>query len=537
MVRFAVPARAVVAGELAVLTALVLLTTAGLAPGLPTVGAVVVAAAALVSIRIYGHTIPARLLLWVAQRRGYDLKAHVAEPVDIRRGDMLIGVQRDRVTATAVIELGGTAYTPTVLSDRRQSVTHNTVPLSVLADQLAQPGPLVLAGIDIVSAGSRVSGARGYAPVYSAVLAEQPAAGQRRSYAIIRLDMAASMHGLALRDSAEDAVAAVAERIVCALRQRNCRVNPLSAAAINNLANHLAGPLIHGDTTAYRGFLDNAGRSYWASYYYSPEDITTANLNEVWAWPIQGAVSTVTISSAPGGAVRVGAMVRAETGAAPTSSPAAYLNPIPAQQIRAAASCVPGAPRLAGLPTVECTNTADLQIPVGPAGVLVGTVTDCDQQRPVLLPLTDPVHNTRIRFTSGDSAFLRQVLLRAAAVGHSISVYTDRPEQWAGIEAPLIEIHESAAAIPATPATIVVKDRADGQPQSSATTIVSLPTDSSYPSGVRPDIEFSQTASNQVLIRAASLEWVVTPVSFPDERPYLGLAAPTSDAISVAATT
>jgi hypothetical protein len=52
---------------------------------------------------------------------------------------------------------------------------------------------------------------------------------------------------------------------------------------------------------------------------------------------------------------------------------------------------------------------------------------------------------------------------------------------------------------------------------------VSLPSDSSYPKGLTPDIEFTQIAADEVLITTAAFDTALTIASFPDEQPYLGL--------------
>jgi hypothetical protein len=380
-----------------------------------------------------------------------------------------------------------------------------------------------VAGIDIVSSGSRVGRVHGYPPVYSAVLQEQPAAGQRSTYAIVRLDIARSIQGLALRDTVENATAAVAERLVCALRQQGCRAAPLASASVLDVIDDLAGPLLTGRAQARSRYVDNDG-SYWATYSYSPEDITTDNLNDVWSWRVEAAVTTVTLSRTDDNAAAVRALVRTQTSQIPQLAPTVYLNPLPGQQIRAALSCVPGAARLTGR-GADLDAGDGLKIPIGPAGILLGTIDDAEQRRPVLLPLTDPEHNTRIRVShlDPDSVYLRQLVIRAAAVGHTVTVYTDRPQRWAGLVDPSVEICESPTATTTTAPTIVVKDRADGQPRTSAPTIVSLPTDSSYPKGLKPDIEFSQIAADEVLISTAAFDTALTIASFPDEQPYLGL--------------
>jgi hypothetical protein len=162
-------------------------------------------------------------------------------------------------------------------------------------------------------------------------------------------------------------------------------------------------------------------------------------------------------------------------------------------------------------------------MPIGSAGVLIGTVSYQGHRQPVLLPLTDSEHDTRIIMKTSIN-YARQELLRAAAVGHPISVYTDTPQRWAGLNDPYIEIHESPSATPTLTPHIVVKDRRDGAPQITAPTIISMPSDSSYPKGLAPDISFTQIDDRRVAVHTAGGQTKVGIATFPDEQPYLILA-------------
>jgi ESX secretion system protein EccE len=293
----------------------------------------------------------------------------------------------------------------------------------------------------------------------------------------------------------------------------------LSMDDIRGLVDELAGPLLSGITTARNRYLDNDG-SYWSTYVYSAEDITADNLNDVWSWRVDSAVTTVTFRRTQDGAVRVSALVRTQTPQPPALSPTVYLNTPVGDQPRAAMACVPGGPRIPELPSVALDELTEFTMPVGSAGVLIGTVTYQGRRQPVLLPLTDPEHDTRIVMNTGIS-YARQELLRAAAVGHPISVYTDTPQRWAGLDDPFIEILESPSATPTLTPHIVVKDRMDGAPQITAPTIISMPSDSSYPKGLAPDINFTQIDEQWVAVHTSAGRSKVEIATFPDEQPYL----------------
>jgi len=100
-------------------------------------------------------------------------------------------------------------------------------------------------------------------------------------------------------------------------------------------------------------------------------------------------------------------------------------------------------------------------------------------------------------------------------------VYTDTPQRWAGLDDPFIEVHESPSATPTLTPHIVVKDRTDGAPQITAPTIISMPSDSSYPKGLAPDINITQIDEQWVAVHTAAGRSKVEIATFPDEQPYL----------------
>lgn len=530
-VTVAAPAHVVVAAEVAAVAIMLALGALG---WLNVYSAAAVVIVIVVVSLVWIHDL--NITGWVGRLLGArftpDPLDSIAEPVDVRRshqllGDVVIGVQRDANIATAVLELGGIAYAPTLLAGPDSSPTPNVVPVQVLLDELVQPGPLVLASIEVVSAGARVRRAQGYPPLYSLHMRDRSARGRGRSYVIVRLDIERSIEGLILRNSVEEATAAVAERVLCALRQAKCRAEPLDAARLVSVIGSLGGPILDGTASESRSFVDTAD-GFWSTYVYSAEDITNANLADVWSWRCDGAVSTLSFSiDHLTGAAKVAAWVRTDTPQPPSLAPTVYLNPVPGQQVRGALACVPGAARLDRVPAAEVAALEPLIIPVGAAGILVGTIDlrDGTLPKPVLVPFTDPFQNTRIR-VHVDISYVRQLLIRNAAVGEQITVYTDDVRRWTGLVDPLIEILDNPTATPQRQPTILVKDHSQGKKVvASASTIISLDTDPSYPKGLKPDIEFTALDAHHVQVSAGERQWVVAIATFPDERPYLGLAA------------
>ena len=201
-----------------------------------------------------------------------------------------------------------------VLTGSATALTPNLLPMDALTGLLDQPGGIRLSGIDVVSSGLRVRRGTGYPPLYSTLLADRPAAGQRRTYLVVRLDIANSVAGLAYRSTVGAAAAASTERIVNALLQRGVRANALTAkeldAALVELGAGLAvvaaetgpdeaavgprTPTPVAPTEAWKSVEAHPG--FLTSYYFSPEDITTSTLNQMWALRSDAVVQTISLT-------------------------------------------------------------------------------------------------------------------------------------------------------------------------------------------------------------------------------------------------
>src|SRR5262249_41848566 len=142
------------------------------------------------------------------------------------------------------------------------------------------------------------------------------------------------------------------------------------------------------------------------------------------------------------------------------------------------------------MPTRSLSHDA-LEIPVGSSGVLVGTTLRGDL---LMMALTDPDQSTRITMRTSMS-YTRQLMIRAAAVGERIAIYTDAPAQWATLEQPLIAIADRRHPPEFVP-SIIVSDRSVGPPPAGlASTVISL---GDAETDVAPDISFLQTSASTV---------------------------------------
>ena len=478
---------------------------------------------------------------WWTHRRG---SSHPAVPAfDVPHGASLCGVRVDGNEAITMINVTGLPYVPTLLHGAAASQTPNVVPLGILAGLLDQPGGLHLAGIDVVSAGLRVRRGAGYPPLYSTLLADRPAAGQRSTQLIVRLDINASVPGLTYRSSIGAAAAAATERIVNALLQQGIRATTLSAHQLDTALVKLTAGLVgaptpdseavasNGRPAKVRWRTINVHPGHLTTYYFSPEDITTATLSQLWALRTDEVVQLTTIGKQrtadddSAGAVMVSALVRCNDPQVPAQPPTLFLNPMPVDQYAGALLTSPIARPSLTLPTRPLGDPAGLAIPIGPTGILVGTAVADDPALGaladdlVMLSLTDPQRATRITMNTSPF-YVRQLLIRAAAVGERIAVYTNAPERWATLEQPAIAI-VSRSRPPEFVPSIIVSDRPGSPPAAGlAATVITIGRGDLE--GTAPDLRFVQTSRSVVQITAPTFVTEVAIAAFRQEQAWTG---------------
>jgi hypothetical protein len=108
----------------------------------------------------------------------------------------------------------------------------------------------------------------------------------------------------------------------------------------------------------------------------------------------------------------------------------------------------------------------DLQIPIGPTGILVGAALRDDKSGWPEIPgddlvmwaLTDPRQPARI-VTDTSEFYVRQPLIRAAAAGERIAIYSYDPRRWYSVSQPNIAVVERGRPAEFVP-TIIVNEPA-----------------------------------------------------------------------------
>ncbi|WP_018604176.1 type VII secretion protein EccE [Mycobacterium sp. 155] len=523
-------------------------------------GAVIgVAALVLLLITVYRRNAAA----WVAARLRWRTRrttvAAAGVAVDVPCGSTMVGVRAEPHEAITMVEVAGRAYTPTFLRGSALTYTENLLPLQVLIDNLDQPGGLRIS-IDVVQSGQRVRRGSGYPALYSTLLADRPAAGARQTRLIVRLDLNDSVEGLVYRRSIGAAAAAATDRIVTALRQHGVRATAVSAEELDEALAQLGAGLAAPPDTAEEDPADDAdaGSSarraavresapavdvgwrtldahpgHLSSWYFSPEDITSASLNQMWSLRSDSVVQVTTITKARctqpqgGGPVLVSALVRTDDPQPAQQPPTLYLNPLAGDQQAAALWAAPTQrPRLR-LPTATLERPDELEIPIGATGVLVGAALHDDltahpgihRDDLVMWALTDPAQVTRILMNTSDF-YVRQLIIRAAAAGERIAIYSDEPSRWHSVSQPNVAVVDLGRAPEFVP-TIVVNDRRGNAPAGLSSTVITL-ADDADPGGPDPDLRFVQTSRSTVRISTAERTLDVAIVAFRQEQAWTG---------------
>lgn len=497
--------------------------------------------------------------------------------VDISHGGAVYGVRTADNEAITMIAVDGKAYSPTYLRGATLSLTDNLLPLDVVIGLMEQPGGLHL-GIDIVTAGYRVHPGSGYPQLYSTLLADRGAAGQRSTHLILRLNIRKSVRGLMYRRSIGSAAAAATERIVKDLEQHGCRARALSAEQQDSMLDKLSmglacpphRPLVVDDADddedldaagadtdneliavggrhRHKGSEEstspraqrvhpkvevgwetiNAKPGYVTSYYFSPEDITTESFNQMWSLRTDDLVHVMMLRTGRSDRVTVSALVRTNDPRPPEQPPTLFLNPLPGSQYEAALRAAPTSQPALDLPARALSGPDELQLPVGPTGILVGAALHNDKsgwppiQRDdlVMWTLTDPAQPTRIVMDTSDF-YVRQLLIRAAAAGERVAIYSSEPHRWYSVSQTNIAVVEARRPAEFVP-TVIVNDRATIAPQaglsSTVITVGHSPTDAMV-----PDIQFEQTSQSTVRITTATQTVDVSMVVFRQEQTWTG---------------
>jgi type VII secretion protein EccE len=326
----------------------------------------------------------------------------------------------------AVIAVDGPAHSPSVL-DHHQVKSMVTLPLDVVAAGLRQCD-VKLDGIDVISAGVRRAPKthHQYAPVYSSRVGDHPAVGQRRTWLVVRFSAFRSVPAVMWRESVAATLVAATETIAQELTGRRCAARVLSAEQIAEMDEALlAGVDPKGRLHCGWGRLRH-GAGYVHTYWLSPRDVSSANIDRLWTPDTDATVVTVQLRPTVDGAATVGVLVRYHTGGPLRQAPLTGLNPFTGRHdlgLVAGLAMPTGVPLL---PSRHLGRGEHLSTPIRATGIIVGTTT---AGHPLLVDLAAPrgVANVTV---AGELALTVQLAMRAAATGYQVLVHTNRPKRW-----------------------------------------------------------------------------------------------------------
>jgi type VII secretion protein EccE len=461
---------------------------------------VAISAAAAVAVLVTWRGAPL-LTLAVTRVRPLDLSLPPAADHDRTFGAGLVGIRSVGTHLVAVVAVDGPPHSPSVLV-HHQVEAAATLPLGVAAAGLRQCD-VTLAGIDIVSAGVRVAPTthHHHAPVYSSRVGDHPAVGQRRTWLVLRLDVAAAVRAILWRESVAATLAGAAEHLVQRLTSMRIPARVLCASEIEQMDEVLlAGAEFDGLRRRW-GRLRHTG-GYVQTYWMSPQDISTAAIGRLWAPETDATVTTVQLRPTSDGSTAVGVLVRYHTGGPLREVPLTGLNPLTGRHDvgTAAGLAAPTGGLLA--PARRLRDRERLAAPIGASGIIVGATS---AGHPLLIDLTPVPAKTTIVTITGELALMVQVALRAAATGYQVIVNTTHHERWRQATAAGLQLAGPGGLGERLPASaqpwLVVYDETSGpMPAGAAVVVRSVDRD-----GAAGDVRIDQDDDRSAVIHTRAL--------------------------------
>lgn len=309
-------------------------------------------------------TVASGLATWV-----WDWSANPEAPVvtgctpaiDHRRrfGRDVVGVREYRRQLVAVIAVSGPPEAPSGRHHHRVS-TPPPLPVPLIATALRQ-FDVRLDAIDIVSVqtGRAAEVAEHTASEYSDIVDDHPAASQRSTWLVLRLDPERNVAAVAVRDSVASTLAAAAERLAQQLDGKRCTARPLTADEITEVdAAVLAGLEPAWSRPGWRHLKHFSG--YATSFWVSPRDITSETLDRLWLPDTDATVVSIRLTACRDDGVEVSAWVRYQTGARLGKDVRQGLNPLTGRQLAAVRASLPAPVRRSPL-TVPARALGDCE--------------------------------------------------------------------------------------------------------------------------------------------------------------------------------
>jgi len=466
------------------------------------------------------------------------LRSRVAQPsmtgptIEVATPDGPIGARWNGTTVTTVIALNAPGPSIQVIRPGprhgdQYSAAPPPLPLDLIADSLRQ-NDIHLASVDVVSHARRLHPSSPLAEEYHRIVGPLPATAHRVTYLLLRLDPADNAAAVARRGGdiigAHRAAALATRRLAQRLREAGHRARPLGAdidRAEVDLLDGQHAPKLSEHIDSMRG-----GHRQTITY-----SIQTGAIPEVlatcWAAATDTTSVTLTLAPADGGRIAISGLLR-HTATGHLPPPPAGVRQLSGRQRRALATSLPGGPDPTDLAPTRVVAIADLH-------VLSVTTTGCGQllgADPTGAAVFAPVFGPAVAAVSvtADIPLIRQIVLRAIAIGARTVVHTERPVQWRPLASSIgdsewllitgpgrargafdlnvldgVRVADAEPAAPPAPATVL--------------TVIAPGTPNPPAAGLR--ITQNNSTANDFVITANGRSVPVTMVTTDDERAWL----------------
>ncbi|BBX21327.1 ESX-5 secretion system protein EccE5 [Mycolicibacter terrae] len=254
---------------------------------------------------------------------------------------------------------------------RRGHRPPTAIPVGVVAAALRQ-FDVRLDGIDIVSVLTRDVAADGDgSPGDDERAPAVPAdSGPRDTWLILRMDPMRNAEAVAVRDSVAATLAVATERLAHALQERHVVARVLAAEEFADVDAAILAGLSPSRIRRRRRRLKQkqpkGPKQFAATFWMSPRDISTENLERLWLPAADTTAVTVRLS-APNNHTEVSVLVRYHSADRLRRKMSAGLNRLNGRQLTALRTSLPTAMRRAlAVPGRQMDEQESLQVPLGP---------------------------------------------------------------------------------------------------------------------------------------------------------------------------
>ncbi|MEC3920221.1 type VII secretion protein EccE [Nocardia sp. CDC160] len=474
---------------------------------------------ASVTVRVNDRTAVGWLYGWAQYRFRRSARSRaLLEPADIQDVEVAAGtcgIRTAGTTLVAMVQLAPDLDLPTVIAETT-IYTEDTVAVAALMPMLDQYG--IDIDIDIVTTGQRVRSTGSYSMLYDQLVGSHPVVGNRLTWLVLRLDQERNLAALTQRGPcavvAPKALATAAHRIAVRLRERGIAAQALPSAAMHEAIRLLHTGVELAELRERWGRLQASPGRDATSFLVDWGRLDAATLDDCWAWNRGHTTLVLGLTESQQGPR---ALVRF-VGPPVTAALPDYLRRLPGHQAVALRASLPAETSWSAVPLIESGTDfapdellADLTIPIGPNGQILGSISG-QPRHTLALALFDPAQYQPRRRSVDVQAKLpvaQQIVLRAMAVGADVEVHSARPQRWrqlidaVGDERSLrlaVEegVHAADSEVGQRQATIVVFDQIPPRASAAPTTVTI-----NEPGGGRPprrtaDLQIRQVSETAV---------------------------------------